>query len=127
MAKPKPAALRAPGGPLVWIVSGAGLIVILAALAILVLDAVDRSTPADLTVVELDRSVRGGRTVLTVEVRNLGGQAAAGVEVHGTAAEGAESEVSLDYVAGRSRREAALAFPSDPGAVALNVTGWAEP
>ena len=127
MVKAKPDLRRIPRNPLVWIVSGAGLVVIVAALMIVALDAAGRSTPADLTVVELARSYRSGATILTVEVRNAGDETAAGVGVRGTAVGGAVSEIHLDYVAGRSRREAALAFPSNTGPVTLAVTGWSSP
>ena len=114
-------------GPLTWIVSGLGLLVIVAAIVIVALDAPDRATAPDLRVEEVGRLRRAGATHIEIEVRNLGGQAASAVEVEGTSASGRTSHVFLDYVAGASRRQATLSFPGDPGPVAVTVTGWTKP
>jgi len=113
--------------PLTWIVSGLGLLVIAAAIVIVALDATDRATPPDLRVSQTGRTTTAGVTRVEIEVRNLGGQAASAVEVAGTTASGETGQVSLDYVAGRSHREATLAFPGDPGPVSVSVTGWTKP
>ena len=114
-------------GPLTWIVSGLGLLVIVAAIVIVALDATDRATPPDLRVAETGRATAAGVTRVEIEVRNMGGEAASAVQVEGVSASGDTGQVSLDYVAGRSHREATLAFPGDPGPVAVSVTGWTKP
>lgn len=114
-------------GPLTWIVSGLGLAAIVAAIIILALDVANSRTPPDLRVAETRRITMAGVTRVEIEIRNLGGEAAAAIEVEGVSASGETGRVSLDYVAGRSRREATLAFPGDPGAVAVSVTGWTRP
>ena len=114
-------------GPLTWIVSGLGLLVIVASIVIVALDAPGRATPPDLRVTETSRAKAGGVTRVEIDVRNLGGKAAAAVEVEGTSAAGETSQVNLDYVAGHSQREATMAFQNDPKAVSVAVTGWATP
>ncbi|RZJ00698.1 MAG: hypothetical protein EON90_06105 [Brevundimonas sp.] len=114
-------------GPLTWIVSGLGLLVIVAAIAIVALDATDRATPPDLRVREIGRTTTGGVTRVDIEVLNLGGEAASAVELEGSVASGESSHVNLDYVAGRSHREATLSFPGNPGSVDIVVTGWTKP
>ncbi|RYG18975.1 MAG: hypothetical protein EON96_03885 [Caulobacteraceae bacterium] len=114
-------------GPLTWIVSGLGLLVIVTAIVIVALDATNRETPPDLRVSETGRSTSAGVTRVEIEIRNNGGQAASAVEVSGKSASGETGQVSLDYVAGQSHREATLAFPGDPGPVTLSVTGWTQP
>jgi uncharacterized protein (TIGR02588 family) len=113
-------------GPLTWIVSGLGLLLIVGTIVIVALDATDRTTP-DLRVSETGRTMTAGVTRVEIEVRNLGGEAASAVEVQGTSAAGETGQVSLDYVAGRSHREATLVFPGDPGPVVVSVTGWTKP
>ncbi len=114
-------------GPLTWIVSGLGLLVIVASIVIVALDATGRATPPDLRVTETSRVTAGGVTRVEIEVRNLGSEAASAVEVEGISAAGDMGQVSLDYVAGHSHREATLSFRGDPGAVAIAVTGWTRP
>ena len=114
-------------GPLTWIVSGLGLLVIVASIVIVALDATGRATPPDLRVTETSRATAGGVTRVEIEVRNLGGEAASAVEVEGTSAAGHMGQVSLDYVAGHSQREATLSFHGDPGSVNVAVTGWTTP
>lgn len=99
----------------------------MATLVIVALDATDRATPPGLRVSETGRATTAGVTRVEIQVRNLGGEAASAVEVEGTSASGETAQVSLDYVAGRSRREATLAFPGDPGQVVVSVTGWTKP
>lgn len=113
--------------PLAWVVSGLGLLVIVAAILIVALDAADGTTPPDLRVSEIRRIKTAGVTRVEVEVRNLGGEAASAVEVEGRSSSGKVGQVSLDYVLGRSHREATFAFPEDPGTVAVSVTGWTQP
>lgn len=112
---------------LTWIVSGLGLLVIVATFVIVALDATNRTAPADLRVSETGRATTAGVTRVEIEVRNVGGEAASGVEVEGTSASGQTGHVSLDYVAGQSHREATLAFRGDPGPVIVSVTGWTKP
>ena len=114
-------------GPLTWIVSGLGLLVIVASIVIVALDATDRATPPYLRVTETSRDTIAGVTRVEIEVRNLGGEAASAVEVKGFTAAHETSRVSLDYVAGHSHREATLSFQGDPGTVNFQATGWTKP
>lgn len=114
-------------GPLTWTVSGVGLLVILVAIFVVAADLGDSSTAPDLRVTETGRVTNAGMTQVGIEIRNLGGAAAAAVQVEGTSASGDTGQVSLDYVAGRSSREATLSFPGNPGQVEVSVTGWTKP
>lgn len=112
---------------LTWAVSGVGLLVILATLVVVILDARVPATPPDLRVLETGRATTAGVTRVMIEIRNLGGEAAASVEIEGASSSGDVAHVNLDYVAGRSHREATLAFSGDPGPVAVSARGWTQP
>lgn len=114
---------------LAWTTGVLGALVVLAVLAVVILDGMGADEPARLVAREIDRRVTPGGVVLDVELRNLGGRPAGDVEVQGVSATDPEDEASATtpYVAGRSRREVALVFEADPGRPTLTVRGWAEP
>ena len=66
--------------------------------------------------------------VVLFDVANRSGQTAADVQVTGTLG-GEESQVSIDYVPGRSRARGGLLFRGDPRRqpVEIRVTGYREP
>ncbi len=96
-----------------------GLLLVLAMLGVLTYEALGagESPPDIANRVVAVRPVTGGYLV-QVEVRNRGDETTAGLTVEGTLKQGERdvetSEATLDYVPGRSTREAGLFFTEDP-------------
>jgi len=124
---------RTPDGrletTLAWITGLVGALVVLAVLAVVIVDGMGADEPARLVAREIDRRVTPGGVVVDVELRNLGGRPAGDVEVQGLSATHLQDEAAATtpYVAGRSRRQVALVFEADPGQPSLTVRGWTEP
>lgn len=100
-----------------WVVGAVGLIMVLAALALLLHEATQPSTPPDIAV-RLD-SVSTGRNVFVAHFTALNGGTApaTAVEIAGTLIDGGdtlEATATLDYLPGESRRSGGLLFPVDP-------------
>jgi uncharacterized protein (TIGR02588 family) len=117
-----------------WTVAAFGLLIVLATLGVLTYQALGAGeSPADIVnrVVAV-RPVTGGHLV-QVEVRNNGGETTAGLIVKGTLKQGERdvetSEVTLNYVPGRSTREAGLFFTENPQRyrLELRALGYQEP
>lgn len=117
-----------------WVAAGFGLLIVLAVLGVLGYQALGAGeSPPDIVnrVVAL-RPVSGGYLV-QVEVRNRGGETTAGLTLEGTLKEGERdletSEATLDYVPGRSTREAGLFFTENPQRyrLELRALGYQEP
>lgn len=112
-----------------WIVGGAGLLIVVAMLSILLHHAVtSRGAPPLLT-------VSAGPVVQTpagwlqkVRVANGGDHTAASVEVQGDLGEETAS-ATLDYVPAHGSADAALMFQADPrsGGLQLSTSGFTEP
>ncbi len=117
-----------------WLVAGFGVLIVLAALGFLGYEAVDPGeTPPDIVNRTVAIRPTTGGYLVQVEVRNRGGETAAGVTLEGTLNEGDReveaSEATLDYVPGRSQREAGLFFSEDPRRYRLELRafGYQEP
>lgn len=129
----KPAA-KAPTPWLEWAMAGLGLVLLLAALAVILVDALSGPRgPAEIAVRQLEVTRAGALWRVEVEAANAGGRTAAGVELTGQlAVPGAAPETAsatLDYLPAGGRRRAALAFRHDPrqGELQLHAAGWTEP
>lgn len=124
--KKTPPPLPAPA-LLEWTMGGLGLALVLAALAVIVVEAFGATEPARLEARLVEVRPVGGVWLAEVEVRNRGGQTAAAVEVEGRVGD-RTAHATLDYVPAHGRDTVTLAFPSDPrGTVALSVPGWTRP
>ena len=104
-----------------------GLVVTVAAIAVLARSAFADHRPPDLTVLpEALRPVEAG-WALEVKVLNKGDMTAAAVEIEGEA-DGEKSGARLDYVPGRGEKRATLVFSSEEKPRArVRVTGWSDP
>lgn len=117
-----------------WIVAGIGFVIVLAVLGVLTYEAAlgGESPPSIVNQVVAVKPVSEGYLV-QVEVRNRGGETTAGLVLEGTLTEGERevetSEATLDYVPGRSTREAGLFFTENPQRyrLELRALGYQEP
>ena len=103
----KPAPAPAPA-LLEWAMGGLGLLIVLAVLTVIGLEAVGAREPARLEARIGETRLAGANWLAEVEVRNLGGETAAALDLHG-------------------RQTATLVFDSDPRAATVSVSGWSEP
>ena len=126
------AARKTPGPPpapalLEWAMGGLGLLLVLAALAVVLSGAFGPQSPAapEARLVDARPAAAGWRA--EVEVSNPGDATAAAVEVEGRLGPDTAT-ATLDYLPAHGRETVFLTFPSDPrGAVELSVPGWTEP
>ena len=109
-----------------WIMAALGLVVTLTAAGILAWDAMQPPSPPDLTarVTDTRRAAQG--FIAEVEIANLGRATAAAVQVEGRSG-GQTASATIDYLPGRGRARADLAFSGAPAPVEARVTGWSEP
>lgn len=120
------------GTPLLeWIAAAIGALVTLALLGFIAWKAVT-ATPADpATVVLRPGAVHAtaGGYVVEVTAHNPTDSTAAAVRIEGRLGGGETSEATIDYVPGRSEREAALLFTKDPRShgLSLRATGYEKP
>ena len=121
----KPAPAPAPA-LLEWAMGGLGLLIVLAVLTVIGLDAVGAREPARLEARIGETRLAGANWLAEVEVRNLGGETAAAVEVEGRLGD-QTAHATLDYVPAHGRQTATLVFDSDPRAATVSVSGWSEP
>ena len=125
-AKKKPAA-PPPPALLEWAMGGLGLLIVLAVLAVVVMEASGPRLPASPEARLQSARPVAGRWLAEVEVRNSGDRTAAAVEVEGRLGD-QTATATLDYLPARGRETVVLTFDADPrGAVELSVPGWAEP
>lgn len=125
-ARKTPAPLPAPA-VLEWAMGGLGLLLVLAALAVIAAGAFGPREPARLEATLGEVRPAGAVWLAEVEVRNLGDETAASVEVEGRLGD-QTAFATLDYVPAHGREHLTLAFDADPrGAVELSVPGWSEP
>lgn len=117
-----------------WLVATFGLLVVLVALGVLIYQAVSGGeSPPDITIRVVAVQSVGKEYLVQLEVTNQGGATAAGLTVEGTLKQGEReietSEATLDYVPGRSKREAGLFFSEDPrqSQLELRAFGYQEP
>jgi len=124
--KKTPAPLPAPA-LLEWTMGGLGLLLVLATLTVIVIEAFGATEPARLEARLVEVRPAGSVWLAEVEIRNRGGQTAAAVEVEGRVSD-RTAHATLDYVPAHGQGTVTLAFPSDPrGTVALSVPGWTRP
>lgn len=121
----KPAPAPAPA-LLEWIMGGLGLLIVLAVLAVIGFEAAGPREPARLEARLGEVRPAGSVWLAEVEVRNLGGETAAAVEVEGRLGD-ETAAATLDYVPAHGRQTVTLAFPADPHAAEVSVSGWSEP
>ena len=127
--KKTPAQKQPPRPPLLeWITAGVGLLVVVAALGLILMQALngpDRPPELSLAAGEV-RSTPAG-WVVEVEASNAGDETAAGVQVEGRL--GAETALAeLDYVPAHGQARASLRFDAEPReGLELTVLGWREP
>ena len=118
----------APPGAAVleWAMGGLGLLIVLAALGVILVEAAGPRDPARLEARLESARPEGGGWLAEVEVRNLGGETAAAVEVEGRLGEDTAG-ATIDYVPAHGEERVTLVFPADPRAAEISVTGWSEP
>lgn len=120
-----------PGPPpapalLEWAMGGLGALIILAVLGIILFEAFGAREPARLEAELGEIRPAGAQWLAEVEVRNLGDQTAAAVEIEGRLGDHTAA-ATLDYVPARGEERVTLAFPADPRAAEVSVSGWSEP
>lgn len=109
-----------------WIMAALGLVITLTAAGIIAWEALQPSSPPDLTARVTDVRPAAAGFVAGIEVRNLGRETAAAVQLEGRAG-GHTASATIDYVPGMGSTAVALAFPGAPAPVEARVTGWSEP
>ena len=125
-ARRKPAPAPAPA-LLEWAMGALGLLLVLAALAVIGAGAFGPREPARLEATLGEVRPAGAVWLAEVEVRNLGDETAAAVEVEGRLGD-QTAAATIDYVPAHGEEAITLVFESDPrGAVELSVPGWSEP
>ena len=110
-----------------WTMAGLGLAFVIGAVVVVGKGALAPQAAAVVEVRETARRATPQSLVIDVEVANRGDETAAAVEIEATAG-GDTAAATIDYVPGRSRREASLSLP--PGAtgpIQLAAKGWAAP
>lgn len=121
--KKKPAAARPV---LQWLMAALGGVITLAAVVIVVWEAMQPKAPPALSarIVAIETTASGH--VAEVEVRNDGLDTAAAVDIEGVLGD-QTATATLDYVPGRGHATAYLRFDEDPRAAAVSVKGWSAP
>jgi uncharacterized protein (TIGR02588 family) len=117
-----------------WIAAGVGLVLAVAVVSFVAVDAINRDGAPAAIVVEAGpvSSFAGGFT-LEIHVRNGSASTAAQVQVEGMLLRGGQSvevaRATFDYVPGNSERRGGMFFASDPREheVRLRALGYAEP
>jgi len=124
--KKKPAASSTPRPVLQWVMAGVGAAVTLGAVAIVVWEALQPSSPPALSarIVAVQSTAAG--QVATVRVQNDGDDTAAAVDIQGVLGD-QTATATLDYVPGHGHARAYLRFDADPRRAAVAVKGWSAP
>jgi uncharacterized protein (TIGR02588 family) len=117
-----------------WAAAAVGLMIVLAALALLVIEAVRGSgSPPDIQVSVLAVESQENTYLVRFRITNRGGSTAAQLVIEGalTLQDGVTErrQVTLDYVPARSMRGGGLFFTSDPskGHFGVRAIGYQEP
>lgn len=121
----KSAGARGGTSPLEWVVAGVSALVVLGTAGFLVREATGPSSPPLITV-QVDTVVRAGQGWLVeFQARNSGHSTAAGLVIEGelTSDTGAveKSEMIIDYVPARGKRQGGLFFSHDPRQNRLDI------
>ena len=109
-----------------WGMGGLGLLILLAALAVVAIEAFGAREPARLEARLDEVRPAGAAWLADVEVRNLGGETAASVEVEGRLGD-ETAHATLDYVPAHGRDSVTLVFDADPRAAQVSISGWSKP
>lgn len=117
-----------PPGPAVleWAMGGLGLLLVLTALTVIVLEAAGAREPARIEARLTGVRPAGAVWLAEVEVRNLGDRTAAAVEIEARLGD-ETAHAAIDYVPAHGEEHATLVFPADPRAAEVTVSGWTEP
>ena len=117
-----------------WAAAAVGLMIVLAVLAFLLIEAVRGSeSPPNIRINVLGVEAQEGGYLVRLQVANKGGSTAGQLVVEGTVkphnGEIQRSQVTLDYVPAHSVRGAGLFFTSDPIKARLEVraSGFQDP
>ena len=118
----------APPGAAVleWAMGGLGLLIVLAVLTVIGLEAVGAREPARLEARIGETRSAGADWLAEVEVRNPGGETAASVEIEGRLGDHT-AHATVDYVPAHGEERVTLVFPADPRAAEVSVSGWSKP
>lgn len=110
-------------------VAALGALLLLGSLGVVINSALGPQSPAFVEVIETERAVIDGRTRVEVEAFNRGDVTASAVTLEGTGPTDQVATATLDYVPGRSRKDATLSFAGNIGnaPVTLEATGWVDP
>ncbi len=123
---PRKTSKMPPPARLEWAMGGLGLLLVLAALAVIAVEAFGAREPARLEARLGEIRPAGDRWLAAVEVRNLGGETAASVEIEGRLGD-ATAHAVVDYVPAHGEDRVTLVFDADPRAAAVRVAGWSRP
>jgi len=107
-----------------WVAAGVGLLLLLASMGYLLADSLAaRDEPPRPAIQVRGVEPRQGQYAVRLRVRNEGRAAAAALRVTGELKRGEEvvesTEIEIDFLPGRSEREATLLFAQDPRTLQL--------
>ena len=122
---------KKPGPPptpalLERVMGGLGLLIVLAVLAVTAVEAFGPRAPARIEARLGEVRPAGAVWLAEVEVRNPGDETAAAVEVEGRLGDHT-AHATVDYVPAHGKERVTLAFPADPRAAEVSVSGWSKP
>jgi uncharacterized protein (TIGR02588 family) len=123
---PRKTSKMPPPALLEWGMGGLGLLLVLTALTVIVIEAFGAREPTRLEASLGEIRPAGARWLAEVEVRNLGGETAASVEVEGRLGDHT-AHATIDYVPAHGKERVTLVFPADPRAAEVSVSGWSKP
>lgn len=117
-----------------WLTAALGLVLVLGAVALMLVDGVaNGSRPPDVAVRALRTQRAANGWLVEIEAANRGTETAAELEISGELSRGGRvlesASATLDYLPGGARRRAGLYFKEDPrtGELELRPVGFREP
>ncbi len=128
MAASKKAAADERPPVLEWAAAALGLLLTLAVLAVVLVEAFAERTPPDIDLRVLSVAPAGAGWRVEVEATNTGRATAADLRIEGALGD-ETAQASIAYLPGRGTERATLGFDHDPraGDLELTVRGWTEP
>ena len=111
-----------------WAAAALGLLLTLAALAVVLVEAFAERTPPDIDLRVLSIAPAGAGWRVEIEAENRGRATAADLRIEGEVA-GETAETQIAYLPGRGTERATLGFREDPRGdeLELAIRGWTEP